>query len=271
MQQGILDKLQWQIGNSRAEMGRLAASYVEGLMAEILTRQPFVRMIFAAAPSQNELLANLADSTLCDWARVQAFHMDEYIALPATAPQRFGRFLQERLFGKRQFHSVEYLGGVEYGGGSDGCNGSDDGVPDIFAECARYSALLRESPIDICCLGIGENGHLAFNDPPVADFNASVWVQPVELDTVCRNQQVNDGCFATIEDVPTHALTLTIPALMSARHLVCCVPAVTKRPAIQRLFVEKELTADFPAGILRTHPSAVLFLEPNSTPSFPIR
>lgn len=143
--------------------------------------------------------------------------MDEYIGLAADAPQGFGNFLRGRLFGRLPFGQVFYLDGQ---------------AADPQAECARYSALLAEYPVDIVCLGIGENGHIAFNDPHVARFDDPVRVKVVDLDDKCRRQQVHDGCFASLGQVPTHALTLTIPALTAASGMYCIVPAQTKARAV---------------------------------------
>ncbi|MDO5113396.1 MAG: glucosamine-6-phosphate deaminase [Planctomycetia bacterium] len=246
---GRKERLAWRVYATREEMGLSAAAYTEGLMTMLLEKQPEIRMIFAAAPSQNEMLAGLLHSPSIDWSRVTAFHMDEYLGLSADAPQGFGRFLRERLLGRLPFKTVHYLQGQ---------------TENPEAECARYATLLQEAPIDICCLGIGENGHIAFNDPPVADFHDPVWVKPVELDDVCRQQQVNDGCFASLDEVPTHALTLTIPALTSAAHMVCVVPAQTKRDAVRRLLSEEATSEALPASILRHHPHAQLFLDSQS-------
>jgi len=139
-------------------------------------------------------------------------------------------------------------------------NGSAD---DIDGECKRYSRLLEENPVDIVCLGIGENGHIAFNDPGVADFNDPVRVKMVELDEICRNQQVNDGCFATIDDVPTHALTLTIPALISAKVMFCVVPAKTKKWAVTQT-IKGNISEECPATILRNHNHAILYCDQQS-------
>lgn len=131
------------------------------------------------------------------------------------------------------------------------------------AECARYSALLQEASIDIVCLGIGENGHIALNDPPVADFADPHRIKSVELDEACRQQQVNDGCFPTLDVVPTHALTLTIPALMAGNRLYCMVPGLAKREVVRRALHDPISTA-CPTTILRTHPHCTLYVDVDS-------
>ena len=211
------DLLKVNIYSSREEMGEAAAADVKAAILRALSEKETINMIFAAAPSQNEVLANLANDMEIPWGRVNAFHMDEYIGLDKNAPQGFGNFLRDHIFGIAPFKSVNYI---------------RIDAPDAEAECERYSALLRENPVDIVVLGIGENGHIAFNDPPFADFSDPKLVKPVKLDEVCRNQQVNDGCFASIDEVPTHALTLTVPALMSGKELYCIVPAKTKANAV---------------------------------------
>ena len=242
------DNLKVNVYSSRDEMGRAAASDVKAAILRALSEKETINMIFAAAPSQNEVLANLATDREIPWERVNAFHMDEYIGLDKDAPQGFGNFLHAHIFGIAPFGSVNYI---------------RIDAPDAEEECRRYSKLLSENPVDIVVLGIGENGHIAFNDPPFADFDDERLVKTVKLDEVCRNQQVNDGCFAKIDDVPTYALTLTVPALMSGKELYCIVPAKTKANAVERT-VNGEITEDCPASVLRTHSCATLYLDPDS-------
>lgn len=187
-----------------------------------------------------------------EWERINAFHMDEYIGLAPTAPQGFGNFLKERIFSLRPFRSVNYLNGQ--------CESTDD-------ECARYAQFLTANPVDIVCMGIGENGHIAFNDPHVADFNDRKLVKVVELDLQCRQQQVNDGCFESIDQVPTHALTLTIPALLKGRFLFCMVPGMTKAQAVANT-IEQEVSERYPSTILRDHIAANLYLDTLSAKIF---
>lgn len=239
-----IDQLKVEVYENRASLGAAAGAAVAARMKQLLDRQDRIRMIFAAAPSQNEMLAQLVQDRSIDWTRVTAFHMDEYIGLPADAPQAFSRFLRERLFGKVAFREVSVI----------------DPSGDPQEECRRYTDLLQEAPIDIVCLGIGENGHLAFNDPPVADFRDPASVKIVELDEACRRQQVNDGCFAALPDVPTHAITLTIPTLLAASHLFCVVPGATKRQAVAAT-LEDPISTACPSTILRTHPDCTLYVD----------
>jgi glucosamine-6-phosphate deaminase len=240
--------LEIKIFDTRQLMGESAADAVTAKIAVLLKVQPEVNVIFAAAPSQNEFLSAFITKKV-EWNRINAFHMDEYIGLDVDAPQAFGNFLKERIFSKLPFKSINYL------------NGS---AADIDKECGRYANLLIQYPPDIVCLGIGENGHLAFNDPPVANFNDSKLVKQVELDLACRQQQVNDGCFKTIEEVPTHALTLTIPALLSAAYLSTVVPGPTKARAVYNTLNEAVSELN-PSTILRRHKEAILYLDKASS------
>lgn len=244
------DLLVVKIGSSRREMGQLAAQDIRAKILELLAQKEEINMIFAAAPSQNEVLEQLISYTDIDWSRINAFHMDEYIGLgEEDAAAGFGRFLCEHIFDRVPFKSVNLL------------NGAAD---DRDAECARYTELLKNNPTDIVVMGIGENGHIAFNDPWVADFNDPKTVKAVQLDETCRMQQVNDGCFASIDRVPRYALTLTCPTLFSGKHLFCIVPAPTKAEAVRRT-LNDEINEQCPATILRTHESAVLYLDPDSS------
>ena len=242
------DLLNVNIYGTRQEMGEAAAADIKSAIISLLAKKETINMIFAAAPSQNEVLSALAGDREIPWERVKAFHMDEYIGLSKDAPQGFGNFLREHLFGLAPFGEVNYI---------------MPDASDADEECKRYTELLKEHPTDIVVLGIGENGHIAFNDPPVADFADPEVVKAVKLDEVCRNQQVNDGCFAKIEDVPTHALTLTVPTLMAGGQLFCIVPAATKANAVYNT-VNGEISTECPATVMRTHPNVTLYLDSDS-------
>jgi len=231
---------------TRAELGALAGAQVAEELRRLLGTQPSVRMIFAAAPSQGEMLDALAAADGVDWTRVEAFHMDEYIGLREDAPQRFGNWLRRSFFERVPIGSLVLM--------EPGSDPQQDAV--------AYAALLAEKPVDIVCLGIGANGHLAFNDPP-AEFSESLDAKVVELHRASRQQQVDDGLFATIDDVPTHAITLTIPRLLRATSLFCCVPGTLKRDAVQRALTG-DVAVDSPASILRNHPSCRLYLDADS-------
>lgn len=242
------DKLKIKIFDSRKSMGKAAAGEAAVKIKELLALKEEINIIFAAAPSQNEFLEELTADKGIDWGRINAFHMDEYIGLGAAAPQGFGNFLRDRIFGKVSFKSVNYI---------------DGNAPDIGKECERYSKLLKLYPADIVCMGIGENGHIAFVDPHVARFDDDKLIKVVDLDEKCRNQQVHDGCFDRIEMVPKSALTLTIPALMAPGYVFCMVPAKTKAEAVFNT-VNGKITESCPASILRTHDNAILYLDTDS-------
>ena len=249
LKQWKVDKLSVEVYDNRTNMGISAAEQVSRKIKDIIAEKGSVNMAFAAAPSQDEFLVELCNTSELDWSKVTAFHLDEYIGLPEGAPQSFRRFLDDNLFQKVHPGKVHYL------------NGNAENLQD---ECDRYSRLLKAYPLDIACIGIGENGHIAFNDPHVADFQDPYWVKVVDLDEKCRQQQVNDGCFSNIRDVPLNALTLTIPAIMSARHIYCIVPGVTKQEAVKNT-LEGPIDTACPASILRKHGSAVMFLDEQSS------
>jgi len=239
-----INKLTVQVYQTRTEMASAAAASVIEKIDKLLGSRDTINIIFAAAPSQNEFLRELRQAPI-EWSRIRAFHMDEYIGLPVDAVQGFGNFLKGNLFDKVPFLDVYYING--------------DAV-DLKKECQRYGALLEKYPPDIVCMGIGENGHIAFNDPPVADFADPYAVKVVELDQPCRQQQVNDGCFSHLQSVPTHAITLTIPALMSAGSIYCIVPGKTKAEAVFNT-LHRDIIEAYPASILRRHTNAILFLD----------
>ena len=242
------DLLKVRVYATTDEMGAAAAKDTAAAIRDLLAVKEEVNIIFAAAPSQVAFLGHLSRERGIDWTRVEAFHMDEYVGLDGKAPQSFGNFLKEHIFGLLPFRAVHYI---------NGC------ASDTEAECARYSALLRAHPVDIVCLGIGENGHIAFNDPGVADFNDPADVKKVALDATCRQQQVNEKCFPTLDDVPTHALTLTVPALLRAGRMFCVVPFPGKASAVRNA-LKGPVSENCPASILRTKDAACLYLNSES-------
>ncbi len=233
---------------TRAVMGAEAAKEAAAVIRGLLDKKAEINMIFAAAPSQNEFLAALANDKSIDFTRINAYHMDEYVGLPDDAPQRFGNFLKDHIFGLAPFKSVNYIRG---------------NAEDVDGECERYSQLLRDNHIDVVCMGIGENGHIAFNDPHVADLNDPKLVKKVSLDDVCRMQQVHDGCFASLDEVPKYALTLTVPALVNADYHFCIVPAASKANAVKAA-VYGPIGEKCPATSLRLCEHAVLYIDQDS-------
>ena len=248
MESFIQDSLQVKIFENRELMGKSAADDIAAKICELLEIKEEINMIFAAAPSQNDVLKALVENPSINWGRINAYHMDEYIGLDKAAVQGFGNFLKAHIFGKVNFKSVNYINST---------------TVDPEAECIRYTELLEKNPTDIVVMGIGENGHIAFNDPDVANFNDNKAVKVVKLDDICRQQQVNDGCFEKIEDVPKYALTLTIPTLIKAPFLFCIVPAKTKAKAVKET-IYGEIDETCPASILRTQKNASLYLDSES-------
>lgn len=239
------DELLVKIFDTRDEMGKASAKDIAECMKKSLKEKAEINMIFAAAPSQNDMLLHLLEEEGIEWERVNAFHMDEYIGLSKDAPQCFSNFLKRYIFDLKPFKSVNLI---------------NPAAEDAEAECQRYTELLKAHPIDIVCMGIGENGHIAFNDPHVAEFNDAKMVKVVELDDVCRQQQVNDGCFAKLDDVPKTALTLTIPTLINVGYNFCVVPAPTKANAVKNT-VHGEISEKCPATILRNKKNAIMYCD----------
>jgi glucosamine-6-phosphate deaminase len=246
-----VDALDVRVFENRSLAGRAAAAHVTAAIAERTKVAATVNVIFAAAPSQNEVLAGLVADKRIDWSRVVALHMDEYLGLGPDHPASFRRYLQEHLFrlvglGPDQWKLIP-----------------GEAVENPLATCLGYERILRDHPADIVCAGIGENGHLAFNDPPVADFLDPVLIKVVRLDLACRTQQLNDGCFATLAEVPSHAYTLTIPALLSAPVISVVVPGPRKSDAVLNT-LRGPISEACPATALRRHPGATLFLDRDS-------
>ncbi|SIO21138.1 6-phosphogluconolactonase [Algoriphagus halophilus] len=231
---------------------KAAGKAVEKCIEDLQETQEEIRMIFAAAPSQTGILNYLAASSKIKWEKIVAMHMDEYIGLPIGATQFFSKYLEENLFSKVPFKEVHLIR----------THGSQE------LEINRYSDLLMKAPIDIVCLGIGENGHIAFNDPPVANFKDSVLIKKVQLDQACRAQQVHDGCFESLDDVPKTALTLTIPALMSGDNLFCVVLGENKSEAVKNTLTGP-LSEACPATILRTHPQCKFYFDAAAVSKLP--
>ncbi|MGI5914875.1 MAG: 6-phosphogluconolactonase [Anaerolineae bacterium] len=240
-----IDTLRIEVYADRTAPERAAARDIVEYTRHLLQEQERVRMAFTAAPSQSEMLAALADAPDLDWGRIETLHTDEYVGLPENAPQRLGRFLRERLFDRVLPARVIYIDGA-----------ADDPV----AECARYAALLAERPIDILCIGIGENGRMGFNAPHVADFEDPQAVQVVELGEGYRHQQAHDGAFATVDEVPTHAITLTMPTLLAARRICCLVSGATRADIVRRTLYDAVDEA-CPATALRRHKQAMLYID----------
>lgn len=233
-----------RIYSDRIAMGDAAAADAAARIHAILAKKPYVNIVFAAAPSQSDLLQSLLQEDI-DWSRVNALHMDEYVGIADDAPQRFGNFLNRAIFNQVKMHEVHYL--------------YHEGMTAKEAVSA-YEHLLAQYPPDLVFYGVGENGHLAFNDPHVADFADPEKIKIVDLDSICRQQQVNDGCFDRFDDVPPQAITLTMSALLDIPEAIAIVPGPRKADAIYRA-VNEPVSTDCPATALRNIPRAVLYTD----------
>ncbi|TKK65146.1 glucosamine-6-phosphate deaminase [Ilyomonas limi] len=245
----VAGKLKVSIYENRTQMGEEAAKEVAKKIKALLSaKKGCINIIFAAAPSQKELLYFLSLQQGIDWSRINGFHMDEYIGIDENASQSFAYFLKENIFNRVPFNKIYCING---------------NAENINEECLRYANLLNENPTDIVCMGIGENTHIAFNDPHTADFNDPLLVKVVTLDEASRQQQVHDGCFAELGDVPTAAITLTVPALLQANAIYCVVPGKNKAIAVHHTLHE-EMDERYPSTALKTHPNAALYLDKDS-------
>ena len=249
----VKDNLNVHIYPNRVEMGCDAANDIANRLRALLDEKNEVNVMFAAAPSQSDVHTALIAEEGIDWTRINAFHMDEYVGLDASHPAGFRNFLKRALFDKLPFKSINLI---------------DGNALNPEEEAMRYAELLHNNHMDVCVLGIGENGHVAFNDPGVAEFNDSKFVKVVDLDEICRQQQVNDGCFETIDQVPSQALTVTVPGLVRADTLFCIVPATTKANAVLRT-ITGEICEECPATVMRNHTDATLYLDSDSSALLP--
>ncbi|MCC5639735.1 glucosamine-6-phosphate deaminase [Nostoc sp. CHAB 5844] len=243
-----VNDLSVQIYNSEAEMAVDVAQIVRKYLEEVLKKQDTAAVLLATGNSQLKFLDALIDLGGVDWSRITLFHLDEYLGITADHPASFRHYLRERVEKKlypQQFHYIE----------------GDTLEP--MAECDRYTQLLQAQPIDLCCLGVGENGHLAFNDPAVANFQDPYSVKLVKLDIVNRQQQVNTGHFPNIDSVPQYAFTVTLPLICSAKKIICLAPEKRKAQIVQQI-LQQNISTDCPASILCRQSQATLFLDINS-------
>lgn len=230
--------------STRLEMAQAAAAQAAQFLQDALVQNGHATFVAATGASQFEFLAALTATPGLDWARTTMFHLDEYVGLPETHPASFRRYLRERLIERVHPGAVHLIQGD---------------APDAQAECQWLNALIAQHTIDVAFVGIGENGHLAFNDPP-ADFAITVPYLVVELDEVCRRQQLGEVWFATLSDVPRRAISMSVRQIMSARAIVCTVPDQRKAQAVRDCFTG-EVTPLHPASILRQHERAHVFLD----------
>jgi glucosamine-6-phosphate deaminase len=243
-----VDALPVEIHASGSHLATAAAVMAKAALAGALAAKGSAAAILATGNSQIRFLKELIELGGVDWSKVTLFHMDEYLGISGGHKASFRRYMRERVESLVKPLKFEYIGG-------------DADLP--LDEIERYTAALKAQEIDLCCLGIGENGHIAFNDPPVARFDERHWVKLVKLDDDCKMQQVKEGHFPSLEAVPPYAYTLTIPALLAARRLICLSPEKRKSVPVQRA-LEGPVATSCPASVLRTAPHAVLLLDPDS-------
>ena len=243
-----VDSLPVRVYASQDDMSTAAAREVNDHLCGVIAEQGAAAAILATGNSQMQFLEKLLAIGEVDWSKVTLFHMDEYLGLDADHSASFRRYMRERVESHVNPLVFHYLEG--------------DALEPL-RECQRYAELLTAQPIDLCCLGVGENGHIAFNDPPVADFNDPEMVKIVQLDDVCRQQQHSEGHFPTFVAVPQSALTLTIPALCQAKVMTCLCPETRKAEVVKRA-LQGEISEECPVTYLRTQPQCVLYLDQDS-------
>ncbi len=247
-----VDRLRVEVHPDGDALARAAAADVAALLVKAVGERGRANAMFATGNSQLAFIDALVALPGIPWGNMTLFHMDEYVGAGPDHPAGFRRWIRERIADRVPAGAAHYI----------------DGLADPGAECERYAALLRSHPIDVCVLGIGENGHLAFNDPPVADFADPRDVKVVELDVACRRQQVGEGHFASIEAVPTHAITVTVPALLRAGAVCAVVPEQRKAQPVRDALIGPVSTA-CPASALRTAAHATLYLDAESASLLP--
>jgi glucosamine-6-phosphate deaminase len=240
-------KAKVQIFATRAELGLAAAKDAAALIEKAILERGYSRVMIATGNSQLDVVKELVKQPNVDWSKVDVFHMDEYVGVDENHPAGFRRWIRERVEDVVHPRSVNYI----------------NGEADVEAEIARYTALLQAGPLDIAFVGFGENGHIAFNDPPVADFHDPQTMKRVTLDATCRAQQVNEGHFASLETVPAEAITVSCSGLLRAKAWISCVPEARKAMAVRNA-LEGEISTRCPASIAREHENVSVYLDTES-------
>lgn len=246
-----VDQLKVSVFPSNEEMGQAAAAEASEVIRRAARERGEANVIIATGNSQLSFLIALRQDKNVPWSQVNVFHMDEYIGIDPNHPASFPNFLRQHFLSHVKVKAFFPVNGQ---------------VGSVEETCAEYARWLREHPADLCACGYGENGHLAFNDPPFADFKDPVWAKVVRLDETSRRQQVGEGHFRGLSEVPTHAITLTIPALRAAKRVLCIVPEARKAEAVYRA-MRMPIREDCPGSILRQMPHARLFLDRDSAGS----
>jgi glucosamine-6-phosphate deaminase len=240
--------LQVYVYETKEALGMDAARTAGVLIQQAIRKRGRARLLFSAANSQLEMVENLTGNAGIDWNAVEVFHVDEYVGLSLSHPASFGGWLKRNLVNRVHPANVHYMAGD---------------AKDVAKECRRYAEALSDAPIDVSFLGIGENGHIGFNDPHAADFSDPQTMKVVTLDEKCRLQQVREGHWPSLASVPPAGITVTCPALLNASHIICCVPGPRKAEAVRHT-LEGSISATCPASLLRTHPDAKLCLDVGS-------
>jgi len=243
-----LEALRVAVYATKEALGQEAARIASAAIQRVIQEKGSARLMFSAANSQLDMIANLTSDAEIDWDLVEIFHVDEYAGLPLSHGESFGGWVKRNLADVVHPRKAHYIMG---------------NAPDLAGECGRYARLLSERPIDVSFLGIGENGHIGFNDPHVADFVDPEIVKVVTLDEKCRMQQVAEGHWPDFESVPKQGFAVTCPALVNASHIICCVPGSRKAEAVRNT-LEGPISETCPASLIRTHPDARLYLDADS-------
>lgn len=237
-----------QIYKTKRQTSEVAAGEAARILRDSIASRGKARMVVSTGNSQLDFIETLVGAKDVNWRRVEALHLDEYVGMAMSHPASFRLWLKTRVADRVPLLAMHYLNG----------DAGDAGV-----ECERYAAVLEAEPVDVGFIGIGENGHIAFNDPAVADFNDPVSVKRVMLDEACRRQQVGEGHFPSLDAAPREALTVTCPAILRMRHLVCVVPERRKAEAVHRA-LRGPVTTACPASVLREHPHSSVYLDQES-------
>ena len=241
------DNLLVRVFTEEQEMGKASAEFVARKLASVIGEKGTANLILATGTSQFSFLEALKKMSI-EWNKITVFHLDEYTGITDQHPASFRKYLKERILNEVRPGKVHLIAAD---------------AEDLETEMTAYEELLRSYPVDIACIGIGENGHIAFNDPPVADFQDPRMVKLVELDEDCRKQQLGEGWFPTLEDVPKFAVTLTVPAIMACKTISCVVPGKRKAKAVKDT-LSGDISTTCPASILRRHTNTWLFLDKDS-------
>ena len=244
-----VDNLLVRISNSAEKLTHDAANLAINYLQSLLTHQETVSIVLATGNSQLKFLDKIVSSENLDWSRIILFHLDEYLGIKAKHPGSFRYYLHHKVEQRVEPQIFNYIQGD---------------APQPLAECDRYSQLLQQQAIDLCLLGIGDNGHLAFNEPNLADFNDSQIIKLVRLENQTRQQQVNGGYFPNLEAVPKYAYTLTIPTICAAKRILCLAGGSHKAEVVKKT-LQNAIAPNFPATILRQQSQAILFCDLNST------